>query len=387
MTNIGKSTSLAGADPIASQPAKPFRLPRRDYTLLPLIFVVTMLVILLAGEAAARLIYVQDDAAEPCEYKTQLGARYHPFCLSYTKVWEGPWITQKFNDCGYPTAESCTARPPRALRVVVLGSSTARGALVNYPDSFAARASTWLSERCGGLVDFQNLGTEPPDVDRIDLRIPEALRLNPSAIVLPISSYDVIHLKDPPPIVRGQEEPQHLNMHSAVSLLRDSRLFLLMQYHLYRDPAFQIKAFLLNGTSADYVRSPLSAAWQKSIDDLGDLLHRITVETTPAHVPVLLFYTPARAQAALAAEKFQPPGVDPFALGKALEEVAAQDGARFFDATPAFANAPDFQSLYYLTDGHLRDGGHAVLARVVEQALLSEPAFKACNQSEQEPGK
>jgi hypothetical protein len=53
---------------------------------------------------------------------------------------------------------------------------------------------------------------------------------------------------------------------------------------------------------------------------------------------------------------------------------------RFLDATRAFASAANFQPLFYLTDGHPKDGGHAVLAGVVEQGLLSDPAFSACKQ-------
>nr|WP_294518299.1 hypothetical protein [uncultured Rhodopila sp.] len=361
-----------------TEAAQSWRLPRRDYALLPVIFVATMLLLLGGGEVVARLIYVQDDAAEPCEYITESGARYHPFCEARTKEWEGPWITQRFNECGYRTAESCAVRPPGALRVVVVGSSTARGALVNYADSFAARASAFLSERCGGLVDFQNLGTEPTDVDRIDRRIPEALALKPSAIVMTIGPYDLIHQKDPPPTAGGQVAPEPLNLRSAVNLLRESRLFLLMQYYLYRDPAFQIRAFLLNRDPADYVRVPLSAAWRQRVQQAGELLHRITAETAPAGVPVLLVYIPERAQAALAALKGEPPGVDPFVLGSALQTAASKAGVQFFDATRAFAEAPDFQSLFYLTDGHPREGGHAALAAVVEQGLLAEPPFSRC---------
>nr|WP_294501296.1 hypothetical protein [uncultured Rhodopila sp.] len=357
--------------------AQPWRLPRRDYVLLPLIFLGTMLLLLAAGEITVRLIYVQDDAAEPCEYVTGSGARYHPSCVSHTKVWEGPWITQRFNECGYRTAESCAVRPPGALRVVVMGSSTARGALVNYSDSFAARASAYLSARCGELVDFQNLGTEPTDVNQIDRRIPEALALKPSAIVMTIGPYDLIHLKDPPPAA-VRPAPERLNLRSAVYLLRDSRLFLLMQYYLYRDPAFQIRAFLLNGDPADYVREPLSSVWQHRVNDAGELLHRISSETAPAGVPVLLVYIPERAQAALATLKSKPSGVDPFVLGSSLQVAASKAGVQFFDATRDFAAAPDFQSLFYLTDGHPRDGGHAALAGVVEQGLLAEPSFSRC---------
>jgi hypothetical protein len=119
---------------------------------MPLIFVMTILVLLVAGEVSARMIYKQDDAVEPCEYQVPTGSRYRPMCSSRTKVWEGPWITQHFNACGYRSAEPCALRPPGSLRVVVVGSSTARGALVDYEESFAARASAVLSSKCGGLV-------------------------------------------------------------------------------------------------------------------------------------------------------------------------------------------------------------------------------------------
>jgi hypothetical protein len=204
------------------------RLPRRDYILLPLIFIATILVLLGGGEIVAQLIYPQADGPEACEYLTPTGFRCHPLCVSRSKVWEGPWVTQRFNDCGYPGPTACTLRPPGARRIVVVGSSTARGALVHYPDTFAARASSALSQQCRDLVDFQNLGTEPTDVDRIDLRIPEALALKPSAIVMAIGPFDLAHLKDPQPTANIPERHWHPDLHSTV-LLRESRLFLLMQ--------------------------------------------------------------------------------------------------------------------------------------------------------------
>lgn len=356
---------------------KLWRLPRRDFVLLPLIFVMAIVVILAGGEVVARVLYRQDDSAEPCEYLTPSGFRYRPMCTSHTKVWEGPWITQHFNACGYRTAESCAPEPDGSLRVVVLGSSTARGALVNYDESFAARSAAALSRQCGQSVDFQNLGTEPSDVNRIDIRMREVLALKPSAIVLMVGPFDLVHLMDKPPSVAGELPPEPFNLRSLVGVLRDSRLFLLMQYYLYRDPAFQVRAFLLNADPADYVRKPLSAAWQHRVEDLGDLLGRVKAQASA--VPVLLVYYPERAQVALARMKVDPPGVDPFVIGAALGKMAAQYGVRFSDATEAFAAAPDFESLFYLTDGHPREGGHAALASAVVEGLLSEPPFSECD--------
>lgn len=351
-------------------------MPKRDLWLLPLIFFGTLAFLLIGGEVTARLLYPQDDAAEPCELHTAEGARYQPFCTSRTKEWEGPWVTQHFNECGYRTAESCAPRPPGTLRVAVVGSSTARGALVNYGDSFAARASAFLSQRCGEVVDFQNLGTEPTDVNRIDSRMTEVMALHPAAIVMTVGPFDLFHLMDPPPPpgVSGVK-PDPIDLRWFVTRMRDSRLFLLMQWYLYRDPAFQIRGFLLNGDPADYVRRPLSPAWQQRVDDFGKLLGRMT---TQVNVPLLVVHVPQRAEAAMAKDPHDPPGIDPYILQQALRQTAAAHGAAFLDSTQDFARAPDFQSLFYLTDGHSREGGHAAIAETVETGLLALPAFAAC---------
>lgn len=364
----------------ASGQNRPARLlPRRDWVLLPAIFVGTILLILVGGEVSARLAFPQVDAAEPCERLTPDGYRYQPFCSSRTKVWEGPWVTQNFNACGYRTAESCGPRPPGSLRVVVMGSSTARGALVNYQDSFAARASRALSGDCGGLVDFQNLGTEPPDVGRIDRRIPEALALKPAAIVIVVGPFDIGHLLDRPPQPGAAAAPQRFDLHHVVGLLRESRLFLLMQYELYRDPGFQVRSFLLNGDVAGYVRTPLSPAWQARVAGVNALLGRISAQTGAAGVPVMLVYVPERAQVAMASGRYRlPADVDPYALQKALARAAAAHGVTFVDSTPEFLQANHFNRLFYLTDGHPQAAGHAAIALAVEKAVLAEPEFAAC---------
>ena len=348
-------------------------MPRRDYLLLPLIFVSTMLVLLVAGEVSARWIFVQDDDSEPCEFLTPAGYRFHPMCVSRSKVWEGPWTTQHFSACGYPSATSCKQLPPGSLRVAVFGSSTSRGALVNFDQSFSALAAAALASRCEGRVDFQNLATEAADVDRTDLRVPEALALQPSAIVMMVGPFDIAHLKD----TLAPQEGEGFNPRGALQLLRDSRLFQLMQYELYRDPSFQVKAFLLDGDPADAVRRPLSAAWQQRVKNFGELLGRITRQTR--QIPLLLFYVPGRAPVAMERLRTKQPGLDPLVLGAALKQVAERTGVRFLDTTEALAGAADFQSLYYLSDGHLTAAGHAVLASVVEQALLADvPAFASC---------
>jgi hypothetical protein len=365
-------------NPIDTNCHRLWRLPRRDYFLLPVIFLTTIVVLLFGGEVAARWIYVQEADFEPCESLTTEGFRYQPLCTSHTKVWEGPWITQHFNDCGYRSAESCAPRPAGSLRVVVVGSSTARGALVNYPESFAGRAEATLSQRCGTPVDFQNLGTEPPDVARIPQRMPEVLGLKPDAIVMMIGPFDLVHLKDPPPTPGHLNDQRPFDLRFVMNKLRESRLFELMQFYLYRDPDFQARAFLLNGDNVDYLRTPLSAAWRDRVANFADLLAQIAPRSDG--VPILLAYVPERGHVAIAKMTNRPANVDPYLLGEALQNVAKPYGIQVLDMTRSMASVPDFQSLFYATEGHAQAGGHAAMATVVENALLAEPAFRRCTQ-------
>ncbi len=357
---------------------KPWRLPTRDYFLLPLIAFMTIVCLLGIGEIAARLVYRQTDGPDTCRYDTSSGYRYRPFCTSRHKLWESPWITESYNACGYRSAEPCAPRPPGSLRVAVIGSSIARGAEVNYPDTFAARASAELSLRCGGLVDFQNLGTDSPDFSRLDQRVAEAVSLRPSAIVMMVTPYDLGHLAHQTGAGKLEPRPEQTNLRTLVRVVRESRIIEIMEADLYRDPVVQIRGFLLHGDDADYVHTPLNAVWRRRLLDFGDLLGRITAVSAPAHIPVLLFYVPIRAQVALAMQSINPPGIHPFALASVLTKTATERGVEFFDTTPAFKSMRDFQNLFYVVDGHPRAEGHAAIANVVEQALLAEPAFAKC---------
>ena len=60
MTHI-RSAIIPDPDATLQSSVPPeWRLPRRDYILLPLIFVMTIVVLLIGGEVTARVLYAQD---------------------------------------------------------------------------------------------------------------------------------------------------------------------------------------------------------------------------------------------------------------------------------------------------------------------------------------
>jgi hypothetical protein len=350
----------------------------RDFVLLPLVVVVTVMAMLGGGEMAARVIWPMSLGTE-CQYGTPDGARFKPKCVSRYKAVDGPWVEDHFNDCGYRAAESCRVTPGQ-LRVAVIGSSMARGHGAPYEATFSARAGKLLSRRCGKPVDFQNLSTDVNDVPILDHRVPEALKLKPSAILLLISSYDIQNVDARPP---SQKQKQHLDLASLKHLVTTSRLVTVGQHYIYEDPAAQISVFLNTGAddSHGYAVTPLPAKWEARVEHLGAIVARGSAEAKAAKVPFILAYAPRRAQVLLDIPKYRRPNVDPLAIDRRLQQIAAADGAIFIDTTPSFAASPRYNSLFYIADGHPTAEGHAIIARDVASTLLTLPAFAGCDRS------
>ncbi len=51
------------------------------------------------------------------------GYRFKPNCSVRGKIPEGPWITYRYNECGYRSENSCGPKSPGTMRIVILGSS------------------------------------------------------------------------------------------------------------------------------------------------------------------------------------------------------------------------------------------------------------------------
>ncbi len=351
---------------------------RRDFVLLPLACALTVIAMLAGGEVFARMVWPVRHAVS-CEVQTAAGKRFKPNCIAWNKTIDGPWIENRFNDCGYRTAESCRVVPGQ-LRVVVFGTSISWGYGVPYDQTFAARASKTLSARCGARVDFQNLATEADDVPTSDRRVPEALRLKPNAVLLLINSYDLQSIDASP----DAPVPAHgFNMATVKAIIENSNLLKRGQHYLYRDPAMQISVFLKSGVddTNGYTATPLPAKWEARVKALDALLVRMRARTEAAGIPLILAYEPRRVQVLLDIPRFRRPNVDPLGLDRRLREIAAADGVRFVDLTPPFAASRNYNDLFYTSDGHPTSEGDVVVADAIVSELLAQPTFAQCDRN------
>jgi hypothetical protein len=76
------------------------RLRLRDYFLLPLISLITVIVMIGSAEAVSRVVQ-PDYSLDPCSL---LGGHHNANCSSKQKTIEGPDYLEAYNECGYWTS-------------------------------------------------------------------------------------------------------------------------------------------------------------------------------------------------------------------------------------------------------------------------------------------
>jgi hypothetical protein len=351
----------------AGVPAAP--LPRRDYIILPLLSLLTVLTLFTAAEVVSRLTFVQHEADACMMPDRQLGTRFRPNCTSRVKAAEGPWVTNSYNNCGYRTPQPCGPKPNDAVRIAVLGSSVAQGYLVPYRQTFAARAAQQLSQDCRTPVEFQNLASIGYIWNRLADRVDDAIALHPDAAVIVMVPFD---LQQNAVAADDQQDGQNHDpapLKRLDALIVNSRAVVVAQHFMFRQPDLYTKLYLGYGDRADFLRPPFTPAWQDRLQRFDRLMAGIADRFHTAGVPLLLVYVPERAQAALLSAHQSPPGVDPYALPRQIGDIARQHGIRFVDLSPTMSRTQDAAALYYPVDGHLSGQGAGVLADLLTRHL------------------
>ena len=360
---------------------------RYDLIIIPLLMVATLAVLAVVGEVCSRIIFVES-GSETCSMIGPAGVGVmRPNCTSYRKAAEGPPTVNAYNDCGYRTPQPCHTRLPGEIRVALMGTSTAAGMKVPYPDTFAARLTQALTDACHRPVDFQDMGIPGASLAKIFLRTDEALAMRPNLVMLVITPVEMRGSEDDGPSNRakpasvgvradrpGMPSSLRASAKSLVSRISDlayqSRLLVVAQHFLFQDRATYIRLYLMHGDEADYLRLPYSRAWRQRLDAFDKLLGDMAAKIHAAGVPMMLVLAPARIQAALLDPSLRPPNVDPFALGRDLAAIAARHEVAFQDTLQEFTRVARPDDMFYAVDGHIDGDGNALLARAIYAGLL-----------------
>jgi len=373
------------------------RPPRRDFFLIPLIVLVTALAMLGGAELIAGTFFRETQQGNCSVPDALLGARYVPNCTYYDKAAETPLVQYVFNNCGYRTREPCGRKPAGSVRIALLGASTAEGFKVAYSDGLAPRAAAILTQLCRRPVEIQNMGVPGYGVIQQYLRADKALSLQPDMVMLVLTPYELVDVTDPE-MLTNRDHPEAIEMKTAKktgqveggneagtiarisTYLSDSRAAIAAQHFLFQNREQYIKLFLMHGDKADYLRVPLSAAWEKRLADLDLMLGGMADRIHRAGLPFAVVFTPQRVQAALSDPASRPPGVDPTTIGRRIAAIAARHGIVFIDTYDAFRHVPSPENLFLAVDGHMTAEGHRVVADAMVGSLTASgmPPFTGC---------
>ena len=125
----------------------PRQLPRRDFVILPILSIATIMAVLAAAEIGSRLAMPEVQADSCMIHDPLLGERAKPNCISHTKNPEGEWVENKYNECGYRSNTPCHAPLNGALRIAVIGSSTGWGYQVPTDETWYTRTAAYFSQQ------------------------------------------------------------------------------------------------------------------------------------------------------------------------------------------------------------------------------------------------
>jgi hypothetical protein len=370
--------------------AESTRLPKRDLFLLPLLSLLTVLVLFGVSEAATRVLWRAEYSsaclvADPIE-----GYRFRPNCTVRGKIPESPWITYRYNECGYRSASSCGPKPPGTIRIAILGSSMSQALHVSYDDAYFSRAAVSLSRECGRRVDVQNLGVPGSSPAYAERHVQEALGLNPDIVLYLVVPYDLNQRmlpkgsSDPagtlPTASSAGIEPGESPLNRLEHLVIHSRALLMAQHLVFQNREAYIRAYLMYGDKADYLRQPFTPVWQQRFADFDVTIGDIADRLRHAGVPLVIVAVPSRAEATLLSSTEVPIHVDPYAFGRAIQTIAAKHRTGYVDLTGPISRIPNAEDLYYPVDGHVTSEGHKVIAEALSQKLQdgSVPAFSRC---------
>ena len=354
------------------------RFPRRDFVLLPLLCLATLVLLIGIPELIAERAFYAHQVDSCLRPDPVLGDRALPNCHARYKAGEGPWAENDYNECGYRSNESCLSKPADTFRVALLGSSTSMGYLVPYEQTFAARSEKILSDTCGRNVEFQSMGGLGYEWRRLELRFDESLKLQPDLVVATLSPFD---MRVPFDLHRVVGPPPQGLIGQVKSIVQESALWRAVLHYRANLPVTYLRFFLRDTTRSDYLRLPFNDFWQQQLGYTKALIDHLAAKSRASKVPLLLVFVPMRSQAVLLKHHADFPDTAPLALDNAVRSFAHDAGVPFTDFTPTLAAAKDMNPLYYAIDDHVTGKGSALLAKQLSDVIVKAhyPGLSNCN--------
>lgn len=397
-------------------PTEP-KLPRRDWILLPMIYLMTICGVAGSTELIARRLFpLRKGVGSHCLVTNDrsTGVRAVPNSVCRSGVAESEPVEYRFNSCGFRTEQECGPKPPGTYRIVLVGSSFALGSGVQQDEAFGPLLAGELSRRTGRRIEVYNEGELWAVPRVISMHFPHALAAQPDLVLWTLTGWDVQNTSillpedyspEPPPnAAAGNEHSTGTPGTNLVTLWRrakaamnfssfrntvkgfgqQTQTLIMIRHFLWESQSLFVKDSLRRGgQEGEFLQSQPSAHLQNSLQQFNGYVADVEQRTTAAGVPVAVAVVPLRAQAAIVSMGEWPAGIDPHKADNEIRSIIETHGGIYIDVLRDFRTIPNPEQYYLPIDGHLTVAGNALVARILADELTSGavPALKVDSQA------
>jgi hypothetical protein len=406
--------------------AKESRLPRRDWIVLPLISLMTVVLLLGSTEMIARVEtggVSEQEGVGPCIVSNDLttGVRFVPDSECRDRIMESRWTDYKFNSRGHRAGWEYGQKDRGTYRIVMTGSSIAFGFVVDREKSFAALLPGEISARTGRKVELYNesmgyAGGGTPHGVLIQLN--EVFAAKPDAILWVLTPYDIENV-DSIGWVRGSNQntaaavdanpPAPTHFEQTVSKVSskfgiksipepvlqwadktNSQLQFqnFLKQFLYKSQSLYVNASL-NGPpeKIGFLNKKWTPLWNDRLHDFDGYAGSLIAKARDAGIPVIAVFVPDGQLAAIISQGEWPADDDPFKLDHELAASITRQGGTYIDILPDFQKQANSEQGYFRFNGHPDAAGHAEIAKMIASQITSGavPALRATAPAQTSP--
>jgi lysophospholipase L1-like esterase len=305
-----------------------------------------------------------------------LGMRYVPGAVWRFRHPEYS-VEYAINEDGFREPTSPAAHPAsRGRRVLLLGDSFTFGQGVSYEMTWGAIAEGLLQQR-GVPLHLINAGVQGMDTRSELLLLRElAPRYRPEAVVVGFLINDLytnVPLDTASKPATGSAEWSHVRDEVFVraGAAQTFHLLQLARRIVTSSDAIYARLYLAAPGRGEFLRLPLSARPRRQLAVTEQLLKQLAAECRALNVPLVVLSIPQQFQVLQQLTQGERAGdIDVAFYDRYFAELGRRVGFTWVPTLDSLVEAEASARLYYRLDGHLSADGHAVVGKVLADALM-----------------
>jgi len=383
----------------------------REWLLLPAISLLTVGLILVGTELAARQWFSNSKSLlANCLVLNDpsTGPRAIPNSVCWEKIPEGTLTEYKFNSCGHRAGIECGPKPPGTYRIVMTGSSFPLGEHVAQEKTFAALLPLTLSQVTGRRIELYNESMGWGYAHSVSLRFDQVLAVQPDLILWVVTPGDIQAASVIVQDSAAYRAERSLNLagrawlhvkrafgsNSTVDALSQvfgrTRSAMMLRHFLFQSQSEYLRSYLMSGDAImGQLRAEPSADWKGYLTNFDADAADVERRARAAGVPLVAMLAPYPAQVAMISMGKWPADYDPYKLDSEVRSIIESHGGIYITILPDYRTIPNPERGFFLVDGHPNPEGHALLASLLASELTSGavPALKVNSKISLKQGK